>query len=133
MSIEVRALRGDDIFPILGILGKLGVKDEITSIFQIVQDAQKNKTGDDNGEAIAADVGIKIMSSILDKLIAGLPKVQTEINAFLANVSELTVKDVKALALREYIELLAAVFTSEDVVNFTGSLLDKLSRNPVNT
>ena len=127
---KLRDLRGDDVFPMLNIIKKIGIK-EFTECFDkdtlenIVHMFMKsampeNKENLDAEKSLAA-VGITLLPSVLDVadlFIGNIAKCEIEFYKFLENVSDLSVKEIKALKMADFIGMIVDVIKKEEFKDF---------------
>lgn len=134
----MRGLNGSDFFVVLGLLGKLNIKDELVGMFadQLKSGAelQKSRLLNDHkekdlnqGQKIAATIraidenvdvqmrGIDLAGQIFEKVVENIALVQNELNEFLASLLGTTASEVAALPLGDYFFVLKELFSSEDI------------------
>ena len=146
MTIEMRELRGDDLYTLLGILGKLDVKDDIVALFEknIDQTAkiipldhkkkeptkaeQKAIKAREKEEAIAAKKrGMELTATVLQKVLFNIKTIRAEINDLLADLTDLDISEIRELGLKEYTGLIIGFFKKPELKDFfesIGSLLE---------
>lgn len=131
MTLEMRELRGDDLFPVLAIVGKLDVKDEIIEVFskddaviQLADHKDKKKTKKEQAEfeEKVKGRGVAMMAGILQKVLVNLNKVKPEVNAFLADLCGVPVKQIQGLGLTEYTGLIKDFVKKEELKDFLSSI-----------
>lgn len=134
----MRGLNGADLFVVLGLLGKLNIKDELVGMFadQLKSGAeiQKSRLLNDHkekdlnqGQKIAANIraidesvdvqlrGIDLAGQIFEKVVENIALVQNELNEFLASLLGTTASEVAALPLGDYFFVLKELFSSDDI------------------
>lgn len=134
----MRGLNGSDFFVVLGLLGKLNIKDELVGMFadQLKSGAelQKSRLLNDHkekdlnqGQKIAATIraidenvdvqmrGIDLAGQIFEKVVENIALVQNELNEFLASLLGKTAQEVAALPLGDYFFVLKELFSSDDI------------------
>lgn len=134
----MRGLNGADLFVVLGLLGKLNIKDELVGMFadQLKSGAeiQKARLLNDHkekdlnqGQKIAANIraidesvdvqlrGIDLAGQIFEKVVENIALVQNELNEFLASLLGTTASEVAALPLGDYFFVLKELFSSDDI------------------
>ena len=102
--MELRELKGDDLFKILPLIGKLDVRDELVNSFE--QGTDGKKLTDEQLQAR----GMRIMATLIQKAITNLPKIHDDLNELLADVTGKSVDDIKALGMAEYTNLVIKLF-----------------------
>ena len=95
---EFRRLNSTDIFLMTKIIGKIGIN-EFTSCLE--KDSVKNLLGNLTGKESTANattmVGISVILEVANVIMGNLPKCEAEIYQLLANVSGMSVKEIKGL------------------------------------
>lgn len=129
--MEMRELKGDDIFVMLSILGKLDVQDDVMAlidkqfetgkVINLADHKNKKLTKAEQLEqdAIVQQRGIKMASGIAFTVMKNLGKAKVDINAFL---DDLTGEDVSDLSMLEYTKLIAEFFKKEELKDFFKSM-----------
>lgn len=134
----IRALNGGDLFVVLGLLGKIDIKDELVGMFadQIKSGAelQKARLLNDHkekelnkGEAIAATLrnidesvevqlrGVDLVGQIFEKVVQNIALIQNELNEFLGSLLGKSGAEVGQIPLGDYFFVLKEVFQSDDI------------------
>lgn len=137
MTLEMRELKGDDLFTLLSIVGKLDIKDEFMKMFEdnsnagkvVPMDKQKKeptKAELAKQEAEAEKRGMEVMANLLQKVLMNLGTVKKDINSLLADLTGQTVKDIQNLGLKEYTALVIAFFKKPELADFFSSIASLL-------
>ena len=139
MTLEMRELKGDDLFTLLSIVGKMDIKDEFMTLFQnnvesgsvanvvpldhkkkqptkaelAKQEADKAKQ-----EAEAERRGMEAMAGMLQKVLLNAGKLKGDINALLADLTGETLATVQNLSLKDYTGLIIAFFKKPELADF---------------
>lgn len=131
-ALELRELKGDDIFLLLGIVGKLDIKDEFMKLFEgnveatkLPQDHKKKqptKAEKDRLEKEAERRGMEAMAGLLQKTLMNAGHIKSDINALLAELTESDVEDIQNLGLKEYTGLIVAFFKKPELKDFFTSI-----------
>lgn len=130
---DMRELKGDDLFTLLSLVGKLDIKDEFVTIFEKNNDASKLEVADNKKkaptkaelakkEAEAEKRGMEVMATLLQKVLLNLTKVKADINALLAELTGVTVKEIEELGLKEYTGLVIQFFKKPELKDFFSSI-----------
>lgn len=82
----LRALKDKDLFPLLQIFKKIGIKDFKDSFIQVA-----------SGEKTLKDVGILVALDMADVLISNIPKAETEIYALWGDISGIAPDEIKEM------------------------------------
>ena len=139
MTLEMRELKGDDLFTLLSIVGKMDIKDEFMTSFQknvesgsvanvvpldhkkkqptkaelAKQEADKAKQ-----EAEAERRGMEAMAGMLQKVLLNAGKLKGDINALLADLTGETLVTVQNLSLKDYTGLIITFFKKPELADF---------------
>lgn len=139
MTLEMRELKGDDLFTLLAIVGKMDIKDEFMTLFQknvesgsvanlvpldhkkkqptkaelAKQEADKAKQ-----ESEAERRGMEAMAGMLQKVLLNAGKLKGDINALLADLTGETLATVQNLSLKDYTGLIIAFFKKPELADF---------------
>ena len=139
MTLEMRELKGDDLFTLLAIFGKMDIKDEFMTLFQnnvesgsvanvvpldhkkkqptkaelAKQEADKAKQ-----EAEAERRGMEAMAGMLQKVLLNAGKLKGDINALLADLTGETLATVQNLSLKDYTGLIITFFKKPELADF---------------
>lgn len=133
--LEMRELRGDDLFTVLSIVGKLDIKDELVNIFNkdtnIVQlsdhkDKKPTKAEKEIQEKAIEKHGMVLMAGILQKVMVNLNKIKPEVNAFLAELCGVPVTKIQVLGLVEYMGLIKQFTQKTELKDFLSSITQLL-------
>ena len=114
--IEMRKLCAADMFPMLGLLSRIGIK-EIGQCFDtsIIKDVMKRLQ---DGQDVAEAAGIQVMTEIADVVISHLAVCEKELLALLASVTGKTAEELRNLEISEFIELIIAFIRTEEFMDF---------------
>lgn len=116
MKYELRKLAAPDIFSVSAIISKIGVS-EIKNCFSS-DDVKKLISKNKKTDTIA--VGIAISLEIGNVILSNLPRCENEIYAFLANLANVTIEDIRKLSMGEFFEMIVAVIQKEEFKDFFG-------------
>ena len=153
MTLEMRELKGDDLFTLLAIVGKMDIKDEFMTLFQnnvesgsvanvvpldhkkkqptkaelAKQEADKAKQ-----EAEAERRGMEAMAGMLQKVLLNAGKLKGDINALLADLTGETLATVQNLSLKDYTGLIIKFFKKPELADFFLSIASFLQPENLN-
>jgi len=153
MTLEMRELKGDDLFTLLAIVGKMDIKDEFMTLFQnnvesgsvanvvpldhkkkqptkaelAKQEADKAKQ-----EAEAERRGMEAMAGMLQKVLLNAGKLKGDINALLADLTGETLATVQNLSLKDYTGLIITFFKKPELADFFSSIASFLQPENLN-
>ena len=116
--MELRKLQASDIFSMVRIINGIGFKTIKDSInVEEINEIRKGIT-DENSDAIASQVGINVVMSILGTVVENLPKVENDVYEFAGNVAGMKAKDVAKMDAGDFLELLISIFTKDEFKDF---------------
>lgn len=115
-KLEMRELRGDDVFTLLAIFGKLDIEDEIVEMFNGVD------TSDITNKEVITARGKKLMTSLVSKLLKNVTVVKTELNSFLGELTDTSAEEVGALNIASYFALIKDFAQKPELKDFFSSL-----------
>lgn len=123
MALKMRKLKGIDIFPILGIVGNLGIKDDFVEIFkgeagQPQDHKKKGEAAKETREEMIERRGIEIVANLIQKVLTNIESVGEDINRLLASLTETSVEEIEELDLAEYGELVVSFFKKPELQDF---------------
>lgn len=127
----MRELRGDDLFAVLSIVGKLDVKDEIVKMFnkddsvvQLADHQAKKKTAKEQADfdKQVQKRGMVMMASILQKVLVNIGKIKPEVNALLADLCGVSVAQIQELSLTDYVTLIKDFIKKDELKDFLSSI-----------
>lgn len=98
----LRRLNGDDLWPVLDIVGKV-MPEDLASVF----------TGVATGEKTVNEVGGVVVFRIVSTVIKEIGKVKNEVYDFLTSVSGLNKDEINALGLMTVPKMIWAIYSAE--------------------
>ena len=116
---ELRVLTADDIFPMVQILSKVGLK-EVKNCFdgEDVKKAIKAMASGENSETNVETVGIAVALDIASVIAENLPKCKDQIYQLLSQLSGMDKKQIAALPMATFIEMIIDVITQDGFKDF---------------
>ena len=128
MTLEMRELQGQDLFTVLGIVGKLNIKDNLVALFEeqdekkgVPADHKKAKPTKAEAEAQQDKVkqrGMRIVAELIQTTLLNLGKVKGDINSLFADLTGKSVKEIEQLNLSDYGALLTTFFKKPELRGF---------------
>lgn len=98
----LRRLTGEDLWPVLDIVGKV-MPEDLASVF----------TGIATGEKSVDEVGGVVIFRLVSAVIKDIGKVKNEVYDFLTNVSGLTRDEINALGLMTVPKMIWEIYNAE--------------------
>lgn len=130
-NYELRKLCADDIFPMVNIISKIGIENmadcfdvkEMADIMNSVDSTLDEADGKESSDNAMADVltkqiGIKVIMKLVGLLLKNLGKIKRELYQFLAGLSGMTEKEIAALPLGTFTQMIVDVFKKEEFSDF---------------
>lgn len=126
-TYELRNLEADDLFIVISIVNKIGIK-EFKACFESddVKAAVLNmaKKADENGDAEAEEgadvvsVGISVALDIASILMANIGKCKNDIYALLASLSGMKDKDIAKLPVKTFTSMVIDLVKKKEFADF---------------
>lgn len=137
MTLEMRELKGDDLFTLLSIVGKLDIKEEFIKMFEGNSEAGKvvpldkkkkepTKAELAKKEAEAEKRGMEAMASLMQKVLMNAGKLKTDINSLLSDLTGASIKEIQGLGLKQYTGLIIGFFKKPELADFFSSIASLL-------
>lgn len=104
---ELRRLSSKDIFPMAKIISKIGVK-EFSGAF----------SGADVSSGNASAIGLSVFFDIAGIVFENLNSCEKEIYSFLSDLSGISVKDLQALSMAEFAQMIIDLVQKEEFKDF---------------
>lgn len=116
-TYELRRLTADDIFPMFQILSKVGIKEfkncfDSPEIKSIISNTAEGEKVDVNA------VGLTVVMDIVGILMTNLPKAKDDIYLLLSQISGLKVKEVAALPMNDFVQMIIDVIQKDEFKDF---------------
>ena len=120
MELKMRELRGDDLFPLIHIIGKIDITDDFVEMFAARETIKADNK--EELERIIEERGYKVVARILKKIMLNLQVVKDDLNAFLAELCGVQLKQIEELGIIEKTELIKAFFKKPELLGFFKSI-----------
>lgn len=119
-AYELRRLTADDVFPMFQIISKIGIKEfkacfESPEVMQMIKDATSGEKAKDD---VTASVGMKVAFDLAGIVVSNLASCKNDIYQFLAQLSGMTVKEIGALPMMTFFEMIIDVIKKEEFKDF---------------
>ena len=98
----LRKLDGEDLWPVLDIVGKV-LPEDLSPVFTEIA----------TGEKSAAEVGGVVMFRLVSAIVKDIKKVKPEVYEFLTSVSGLTKDEINALGLMAVPKMIWEIYNAE--------------------
>ena len=121
----MRNLKSTDIFPMVGILNKIGfseIKDMLTpEKIKDLMKAMKTKDKDENKDEdvdFSTILGFNLIFEVATIIFANLTKCKDDLYTLLSDVSERPVKELEEISPAEFLELIIEVLQKPEFGDF---------------
>jgi orotidine-5'-phosphate decarboxylase len=120
IKFELRGLKSDDMFPMFGILSKIGFKDLKNSLTpeRVAELTTAFKQTNDDSTDMSTYLGFNIMVEAVEIIMKNLPSCKVEIYTLLSSLSGMTVKQIADLDMVTFTEMIIAVVQKEEFKDF---------------
>lgn len=116
--MELRSLTSKDIFPICGILKKIGIR-EFRDIVNNTLELANNNAGKKNMDLV---LGINTVFDISSIIISNLPSCEKEIYSFVASVVKdddvKGIKDLMEMPMADFTEIIIEIINKQEFKDF---------------
>lgn len=123
-TYELRELQADDLFIMIGIVNKIGIK-EFKACFEseevktaVLNMAKAKEDGEADESADVVSIGIGVALDIATILLANISKCKNDIYTLLANLSGLTVGDIAKLPVKTFTGMVIDLVKKEEFADF---------------
>lgn len=119
-AYELRRLTAEDVFPMFQIISKIGIKEfkgclESPEVMKMVRDAASGKKDKDD---VTASVEMKVAFDLAGIIVSNLASCKNDIYQFLAQLSGMTTKEIAALPMMTFFEMIIDVFKKDEFKDF---------------
>lgn len=111
-KFELRKLCAKDIFVMVKIISKIGIS-EFKNCFR-----SPSVKGKIRGNADFSVIGLEVIIEMVGTVLENLPRCETDIYSFLADLSGMKSNEISELGMSEFAELIEAVLTKEEFKDF---------------
>ena len=135
--MELRELRGDDMFSMLSIIGKLDIKDDLVELFEKQQEKdtqllghlskKPTKAEKEKQEKMLEKRGMQMIAGLIQTILANINKAKPDINTFLADLTNTSIQEIQELNFVDYTQLLVKFFKKPELKDFLTSISSILS------
>lgn len=134
--MELRELRGDDMFSMLSIIGKLDIKDDLVELFEKQQEKDSKLLGHLSKKPTKAEKekqekalekalekrGMQMIAGLIQTILANINKAKLDINTFLADLTNTSIQEIQELNFVDYTQLLVKFFKKPELKDFLTSI-----------
>ena len=133
----MRELRGDDMFSMLSIIGKLDINDDLVELFEKQQEKdgkmlghlskKPTKAEKEKQERMLEKRGMQMIAGLIQTILANINKAKLDINTFLADLTNTSIQEIQELNFVDYTQLLVKFFKKPELKDFLTSISSILS------
>ena len=118
-KFELRELKSQDIFPMMKILGNIGM-DELKDIVsgENIKSLITTTNANEKNEDVATVLGFNLVLEIAGVVMNNLPKCEKDIYKFLGGLSGMTEKQIADLPMVTFAEMIIAVIDKDEFKDF---------------
>lgn len=111
-KFELRKLCAKDIFVMVKIISKIGIS-EFKNCFKSTSVSEKIKSNMD-----FSAIGLEVIIEMVGIVLGNLPKCESDIYSFLADLSGKKSKEISELDMSEFAEMIKEVLTKDEFKDF---------------
>lgn len=118
-AFELRPLTAEDIFPMFQIISKIGVR-EFKSCFEseAVRKAIEDMASSAKDQSSLNAIGLSVAVDIAGVILSNIHKCKDDIYQLLAQLSGMSKKDIAALPMKTFFEMIIAVVKKDEFKDF---------------
>lgn len=130
--LTMRELQGGDMFVLLGIIGKLDIKDEVVRLYEKQQAKPIQLMDHKKKELTAAQKaakekelelrGVGLVADLIQVVLANISNAKTEINSLLAELTGTSIETIEKLGFADYTGLIVGFFKKPELKDFLTSI-----------
>ena len=119
-AYELRRLTADDVFPMFQIISKIGIKEfkacfESPEVMQMIKGAA---SGEQSKDDVTTSIGMKVAFDLAGIIVSNLASCKSDIYQFLAQLSGMTAKEIGALPMMTFFEMIIDVIKKDEFKDF---------------
>ena len=117
--MELRKLQATDLFTMVKILNKVGIKKIKDAIdLNEIREVKKKLAESDNKDASVITLGLNIVTSVVGVIFENLPSVENDLYAFVGSVAGIKAKDVATMDIGEFMDLVISIVQKDEFKDF---------------
>lgn len=114
---ELRDLKADDLFAMLKIINKIGLK-EAKECFNSIEIKQAISADDGKDEAFVSAVGMHVMFEVANLIVSRLPECKDELYTFLSSLSGMKAKEIADMSMVDFYDMIMEVVKHPNFKDF---------------
>ena len=116
--MELRRLQATDLFGMVKILNKIGLKNIKDAIdVNEIKEMRKGLT-EGNEAQVMSEIGMNVVMSVVGVVFERLPSVETDLYNFVGSVANMKAKDVAKMDVGDFMDLLISIAQKEEFKDF---------------
>lgn len=116
--MELRKLQATDLFGMVKILNKIGLKN-IKDAIDVNEIKEMRKALTEGNEAqVMSEIGMNVVMSVVGVIFEHLPSVETDLYNFVGSVANMKAKDVAKMDVGDFMDLLISIAQKEEFKDF---------------
>lgn len=116
--MELRRLQATDLFGMVKILNKIGLKNIKDAIdVNEIKEMRKGLT-EGNEAQVMSEIGMNVVMSVVGVVFEHLPSVETDLYNFVGSVANMKAKDVAKMDVGDFMDLLISIAQKEEFKDF---------------
>ncbi len=119
MEITLRRLQATDLFTMVKILNKVGIK-QIKDAINVdeINEVRKKLAESDNKDNSIATLGINIVTSVVGVVFENLPYVEDDLYMFVGSVAGMKAKEVSKMDIGDFMDIIVTIVTKDEFKDF---------------
>ena len=121
MELKLRKLQATDLFTMVKILNKVGIRQikDAIDLNEINEVRKKLAESDDNNkDNSVTTLGLNIITSVVGVIFENLPSVENDLYTFVGSVAGMKPKDVSTMDIGEFMDLVIAIVQKDEFKDF---------------
>jgi hypothetical protein len=119
-AYELRDLTADDMFPMIQIISKIGIREfkscfESENVKKLVAEMTSGKASNDE---LKATVGVTVAFDLASVILSNLANCKDDIYLLLSQLSGMTAKEVAKLPMMTFVEMVIEVIKKKEFADF---------------
>lgn len=119
-TYEFRPLLAKDTFKVLNLVNAMNILEPLKEIFgsrkeEIIEMVKEESEEGLTQKGMAESVGFEMMAEVISIVVQNVPRAESEINSFLADLTEMKTKDIENLPISEYFGMIKDFFNHPDL------------------
>jgi hypothetical protein len=119
-AFELRELTADDMFPMIQIISKIGIREfkscfESDNVKKLVAEMTSGKASKDE---LKATVGVTVAFDLASVILSNLANCKDDIYLLLSQLSGMTAKEIAKLPMMTFVEMIIEVIKKKEFADF---------------